>query len=226
MYTPLPFKPDRTACLSFATRRGFGVVCAWDGSKPVAAPVPFTLQFSSDGTPLVTFHLARQNPLARLGDGRTPLVLVVNGADAYVSADWYASPDQVPTWLYQSVQLTGPAALLSDDELATHLDAVSATFESSLAPKPPWTIAKMSPGRRAAMTKAIVGMMLRVDQVEGSFKLNQHKSDADHVVVSTALSQRDEPGARQIASAMRALRPHLVATIEGTDETMPTGEMI
>ena len=23
--------------------------------------------------------------------------MVVNGADAYVSADWYASPDQVPT---------------------------------------------------------------------------------------------------------------------------------
>jgi predicted FMN-binding regulatory protein PaiB len=32
-------------------------------------------------------------------------LLAVNAADAYVSADWYASPDQVPTWLYQAVHL-------------------------------------------------------------------------------------------------------------------------
>jgi transcriptional regulator len=223
MYTPPQFKPDRAACLSFAAARGFGTVCAWDGAKPVAAMVPFAIEFSSDGTPLLTFHFARQNPLARLGDGHTPLVMVVYGADAYVSADWYASPDQVPTWLYQGVHLTGPAALLSDAELADHLDAVSATFESSLAPKPRWTVSKLSAGRREAMKKAIVGMMLRVDRVEGSFKLNQHRSDADHVAVATALSQRGDPAARQVAEAMRALRPHLVAEF-GAEVMMPTGE--
>ena len=71
MYTPPQFKPDRAACLSFAAARGFGTVCAWDGAKPVAAMVPFALEFSSDGTPLLTFHVARQNPLARLGDGHS-----------------------------------------------------------------------------------------------------------------------------------------------------------
>ena len=43
--------------------------------------------------------------------------MAVNGADAYVSPDWYASPDQVPTWLYQSVHLTGTVRQLSDSEL-------------------------------------------------------------------------------------------------------------
>ena len=71
----------------------------------------------------------------------TSWLLAVNGADAYVSPDWYASPDQVPTWLYQAVHLTGTGA----DHCRTtnsrqHLDALSAKFESWLAPKPPWTI--------------------------------------------------------------------------------------
>ena len=37
-------------------------------------------------------------------------LMAVNGADAYVSPDWYVSPDQVPTWLYQAVHLTGTGA--------------------------------------------------------------------------------------------------------------------
>jgi transcriptional regulator len=189
--------------------RGFGTVCAWRDGKPLAAAVPFECSYSSDGTPLVSFHVARQNPLVRLGDARTPWIMAANGADAYVSADWYASPDQVPTWLYQSVHLTGPAAVMSAQELDAHLDRLSALFESSLAPKPMWRKASMPPGRREAMQQAIVGVMMRVDEVEGSFKLNQHRSDADHVAVATALARLGDAGGRQIAAEMRAMRPQL-----------------
>jgi transcriptional regulator len=51
--------------------------------------------------------------------------------------------------------------------------------------------------------------MMRVDKVEGSFKLNQHKSDADHLAVATALARQDDPGAQGIAKQMVALRPQL-----------------
>ena len=33
MYTPPFFKPDRAASLAFAEARGFGTVCAWDGTS-------------------------------------------------------------------------------------------------------------------------------------------------------------------------------------------------
>jgi transcriptional regulator len=96
---------------------------------------------------------------------------------AYLSPDWYASPDQVPTWLYQAVHLTGTVRKQSDDELGRHLDALSAKFENWLAPKPPWLASKMTAGRLDAMKKAIVGLVMTVEAVEGSFKLNQHKSE-------------------------------------------------
>ena len=107
MYTPPMFKPDRAASLGFAEARGFGTVCAWDGAKPIASSLPFYLAYADDGTPRVAFHVARHNPLAKLADGMSSWLLAVTGADAYVSPDWYVSPDQVPTWLYQAVHLTG-----------------------------------------------------------------------------------------------------------------------
>jgi transcriptional regulator len=211
MYTPPKFQPDRTKALAFAESRGFGTVCSWNGRKPIASALPFCLDYGNDGTPRVAFHVARHNPLVKLADGASPWVMAVNGADAYVSADWYASPEQVPTWLYQAVHLTGTVRLLSDGELGPHLDALSTRFESWLAPKPVWTSAKMTAGRLEAMKKAIVGLVMSVEEVEGSFKLNQHKSDVDHVAVASALGQQPDAGAQLLATEMQALRPHLFA---------------
>jgi transcriptional regulator len=207
MYTPPMFKPDRAASLAFAQARGFGLVCAWDGAKPTASPLPFFLSFADDGTPRAAFHVARHNPLVALAGRSGAWLLAVNGPDAYVSPDWYVSPDQVPTWLYQVVHLTGAVRILSDDELAEQIDTLSSRFENWLLPKKPWSSSKMAAGRLDAMKKAIVGLVMTVEEVEGSFKLNQHKSDADYSAVGNALASQPDADAREIAGLMRELRP-------------------
>jgi transcriptional regulator len=203
------FKPDRAASLGFADARGFGTVCAWDGTKPVASSLPFYLTAADDGTPQALFHVARGNPLAALADGKSRWLLAVNGADAYISPDWYVSPDQVPTWLYQAVHLTGSVRVMSESELAAHLDALSAKFEGWLAPKPAWLVSKVTAGRLDMLKKAIVGLVMSVDEVEGSFKLNQHKSDADQVAIAATLAQQHDEAAQTIGKQMIALRPLL-----------------
>jgi transcriptional regulator len=225
MYTPPMFKPDRAASLGFAQARGFGTVCAWDGNRPIASSLPFVLTSADDGTPLAAFHVARGNPLAGLADANSSWLLAVNGADAYVSPDWYLSPDQVPTWLYQAVHLTGPVRRQSDSELGPHLDMLSAKFENWLAPKPPWTSSKMTAARLDTLKKAIVGLVMTVGEIEGSFKLNQHKSDVDHVAVADALALQADADAQQLAGAMRALRPQLfdVRATQRGDNAMPEG---
>ena len=110
----------------------------------------------------------------------------------------------MPTWLYQSVHLTGTVRQLSDDELAVQIDTLSAKFEKWLLPKKPWTSAKMTAARLETMKKAIVGLVMTVAEVEGSFKLNQNKSDADYAAV---------------AGALAAQEPTQVATDSGIDET-------
>jgi transcriptional regulator len=211
MYTPPMFKPDRAAGLAFAQARGFGTACAWDGSKPIASALPFYLSYAADGTPQAAFHVARHNPLIKLADGTSSWLLAVNGADAYVSPDWYVSPDQVPTWLYQAVHLTGPVRMLSDDELAVQVDTLSAKYENWLLPKTPWTSTKMTAARLEALKKMIVGLVMTVEEVEGSFKLNQHKSEADYTAVANALASQRDAGSQQIAGLMREVRPQAFA---------------
>jgi transcriptional regulator len=209
MYTPPMFKPERAASLAFAEARGFGTVTAWDGRKPVASSLPFYLAYADDGTPHAAFHVARNNPLLQLADGKSHWLMAVTGADTYVSADWYVSPDQVPTWLYEAVHLTGTVRMLSDSELGPHLDALSAKFEHWLAPKPPWSVSKVTAGRLDMLKKAIVGLVMTVDEVEGSFKLNQHKSDADYAAIASTLLQRPDEATQTIGKEMVALRPQL-----------------
>ena len=222
MYTPPPFKPDRAASLAFAQARGFGTICGWDGHKPIASLLPFYLTYADDGTPLAAFHLARHNPLLSLADGTSSWLLAVGGADAYVSPDWYVSPDQVPTWLYQAVHLTGPVRKMSDDELAVQIDTLSAKFEDWLLPKKPWTSSKMTAGRLDAMKKAIVGLVMTVTEVEGSFKLNQHKSETDYAAIACALAAQTDMGAQRIAHLMKETRPTAFAgETNGLERTVP-----
>ncbi|MBR0701015.1 FMN-binding negative transcriptional regulator [Bradyrhizobium diazoefficiens] len=210
MYTPPFFKQDRAASLKFAEERGFGTMCAFDGKRPIASPLPFYLTYAADGTPQAAFHVARHNPLLKLAGGDASWLLAVNGPDAYVSPDWYVSPDQVPTWLYQSVHLSGPVRPLTDDELSVQIDTLSEKFETWLLPKKPWTSGKMTAGRLESMKKAIVGLVMNVEEVEGSFKLNQHKSDADYAAIANALGAGDAD-AKQISQLMRQARPQVFA---------------
>ena len=209
MYAPSFFQPDRAASLAFAAARGFGTVCAYGGAKPVASALPFCLEYLNDGTPVAAFHVARGNALAALADGKSSWLIAVNGADTYVSPHWYASPDQVPTWLYQAVHLSGPVRTMSGRDLNEHLDALSAKFEGWLAPKPCWSTGEMTAGRREALMKAIVGLVMTVEDIEGSFKLNQHKSDVDHAAIAIELLGQGDADAQAIAKQMVALRPQL-----------------
>ena len=203
-----------------AERRGFGLVCAHDGKMPVVSWLPFHIAYAGDGTPIATFHVARPNPLASPELYGQTWLLAVSEADAYVSPRWYASPQQVPTWLYKAVNLSGPVHALSVAELVQHLDALAEQFEAAAAPLPPWTMSEVAAGRRAALTGAIVGLSMAVEHVEGSFKLNQHKSDADHVAVVTALAAQDDAGAKSIAADMRAMRPHAFVAERSLDDAV------
>lgn len=211
MYTPPMFKSDRAASLAFAEARGFGTVCAWNGKRPIASSLPFYLSYGDDGTPHALFHVARNNPLIQAADSVTPWALAVNGADAYVTPDWYVSADQVPTWLYQAVHLTGPVRTMNEDELVVQIDTLSAKFEDRLLPKKPWTSGKMTVARLEALKKGIVGLSMRVEDVEGSFKLNQHKSEADYAAVAKGLAALSDQGSRTISRLMRETRPQAFA---------------
>jgi transcriptional regulator len=158
---------DRDAMLAFLADIAFCTICV-DGPALVHAPVIVA------GPDRIRFHLSRGNRAAAAMEGKRGLVSCL-GPEAYISPDWYGSPDQVPTWNYLAVEAEGPLRQLDETELAQLLDDLSAAHESRLAPKPLWTRAKMTPGRFEAMLKAITGYELSIETLRGTRKLGQNK---------------------------------------------------
>jgi transcriptional regulator len=193
--------------LQFAAERGFGIVVASDERGPRASHVPFVLHRGGAGV-VAQLHLTARNPLVALADGERRFLLIVAGADSYVSNDWYASPDNVSTWLYEAVHLSGVAHQRELDDNRAHGDALLATSEARL-PKQPWDLAQMEPSKRETMLAAIRVIDIVIDEIEGQSKLNQHKSDEDHIAVANRLARRGDSAGRALAQKMRASRPGL-----------------
>jgi transcriptional regulator len=154
----------------------------------------------------VLFHVSRRNRIADHLAGR-PVLISVLGRHAYQSANWYASPDQVPTWHYEAVEIEGVANEVSEGELVALIDRLSQTMERRYSPERPWTRAEMAPGKFEALTKAIIGFEVQPTQIRGTRKFNQSKGNAD--LAATIEGQR------------RAGREDIVAAIE---ELMPRGK--
>jgi transcriptional regulator len=201
------FRIEEERVLAFVAGRGFGVIVAADARGPRGSHVPFVIQQRDDRV-IVQIHLTAKNPLVGLADGNRRFLLIVSGDDAYVSNDWYASRDNVSTWLYEAVHLSGVAHLRERDENRGHGDALLAVSEERL-PKQPWKLVQMEPTKRESMLASIRVIDLVVDQIEGQSKLNQHKSDQDHVAVANQLARTEDTGSRRLAERMRALRPGL-----------------
>ena len=165
---------DREQMLAFAGERAFAHIFASPDEElfVVHAPVLVTDRGS------LLFHVARRNRIAEHLPNRRVLISIA-GREAYQSANWYVSDNQVPTWHYEAVEIEGQARSLSDDELVDLLDRLSDRFEGIVSPERPWTRAKMEPGKFEAMTKAIVGLEVVPSEVRGTRKFNQHKSAED-----------------------------------------------
>jgi transcriptional regulator len=177
---------DEATLLAHLAAHPFVTLAAAPEGRLRVAHAPVVVRRLPGGV-VLDFHLSRGNALAGSIPAGFRAVVVSLGADAYVSPDWYERPGQVPTWNYVSVEAEGPVVGLDDAGLTSLLDDLSAQEEARLAPKPPWTRAKMSPGRFEAMTRAIIGARLTVERLEGTTKLSQDKPDADRARVIAAL---------------------------------------
>ncbi len=206
MYVHPAFRTDTADALAMLGARGFGLlVVADDAGLPHAVHVPFEAGRHGEDGLRIGLHVARANPIHALaGEAGRPALLAVQGPDAYISPDWYGVPNQVPTWTYTAVHLSGLARTLPPERLHDHLERLSGAFEARLAPKPPWRMEKMEPHRLEGMMRAIVGIEVLVPAsgIQAQRKLSQHKGEMERRGAIAGLSARPEPGARAVAGLM------------------------
>lgn len=165
---------DSQRNLDFARERAFGILSVNGDDGPLLSHIPFVLSEQGD---VADLHLVRSNPIARNLTVPLKAKIAASGGDSYISPDWYGIEDQVPTWNYVAVHLTGVLELCPQEELRALLDRQSAFFEDQLLPKAPWKTDKMTPDVLDKMMRQIVPCRFTITGVDGTWKLSQNKPD-------------------------------------------------
>ncbi len=202
MYVPKHFAETRVEVLrEFVRAHPLGLLVA--GPELEATHVPMLL----DGERL-RCHVARANPIWKGLEGAA-VVAVFSGPAHYVSPSWYPSKAEdgrvVPTWNYTAVQVRGAATLFEGrDELVAHLTEMVEAQESRF--EQPWRVTDAPAEYLDGLTRAIVGIEVRVSEVTGKFKLSQNRPAADRDAVIAALEALGDRAADEVAELMRGLR--------------------
>jgi transcriptional regulator len=205
MYVPKVFKTDDAEAIGFLKERAFGVLVVEGADGPTGVQVPFLTLEHDDGSVSLELHVAHANPIHEVIGESCRVLLVCQGPDGYISPDWYGVADQVPTWAYRAVHVSGIAHVLPEHEIRGVVDRLSAHFEARFAPKKPWTSDKTAPEKLAAMTRAIVAIGIAVEAIDGADKLNQHKGETSLRGAATGLAERPDAGSREIGLLMAGL---------------------
>lgn len=172
----------------------------------LASHIPVLLDPDEGPNGTVYAHLARANrQWQELGNGSEAL-LVFQGPDAYVSPGYYPSkaqdPRTVPTWNYLAVHAYGQAEVIQDG--ARLLEIVSRlTDRHEQGRSVPWQVADAPADYIEGMLRAIVGVRLPIDRLQGARKLSQNRSAIDVEGVRRGLVASADPLDNQLAAQMR-----------------------
>lgn len=203
MYIPKHFAAeDANALIARLSRRFAGVLITVDADGTLTAThLPILWDAEKK---IVTGHIARANPQWRQGAARG--LIVLTGAEAYVSPSWYPSKAEhgkaVPTWNYEAVHLSGQVEWFDEPaRLEAVVRDLSAMHEEG-RPQP-WTLDEAPRAYIEAMLRGIVGVALHAERIEAKRKLSQNKSEADYAGVVEALAASEDCVAREVAALMR-----------------------
>jgi transcriptional regulator len=125
--------------------------------------------------------VARNNPQwSEAADGES--LMIIQGADSYVSPSWYASKAEhgrvVPTWNYSTAHVYGTLVVHDDPawlagQVRRLTDANEAAFDH------PWGVDDAPERYIAGQLRAIVGLELVIARIEAKAKLSQNRPAAD-----------------------------------------------
>jgi len=190
MYSPSVFREERLPVLHDAIRANpLGTLITGGRSGLIANVLPFSLHMSAEGD-VLRAHLARANgQIADLKE-RTPVIVMFQGPQAYVSPSWYPAKAEhgkvVPTWNYVVVQAWGTPAIIEDrDWLRSQLEHLTTAHEGGRAQ--PWRMDDAPADFIEALLNAIVGLEVPVERIGGKWKVSQNQPLPNRVGVMEGL---------------------------------------
>jgi transcriptional regulator len=203
MYIPKHFQPSNKAAQEFLSQIESGHLVSNTEKGLVSTLLP--LIYDQETNSLLG-HVAKLNVQASLPTNQEALVISMLN-EAYISPNWYASKEEhhkvVPTWDYMMVHAYGQLVIHNDPDWILHqVTRLTNHFEVN-QPKP-WNVDQAPTDYVDGQIRAIVGVELKINRIEASFKMSQNKSKAD---LDGVISGLQKAGKVSISEAINALRP-------------------
>lgn len=206
MYIPSAFVETRADVLAeFIAQHSFGTLVTSDASKGLCAShLPFLFHSATgSGQPTIFAHVAKANPQWKVLRPDVEVLVIFTGPHAYISPRWYEAKLAVPTWNYTAIHVYGRSRLIDDPKLVRQI--LSETVKKYEGDEPgAWRDSDLPEDFIAKMASAVVAFAIDVTRIEGKFKLNQNRSEADRKSVIAALEADASEDSRAIAELMRA----------------------
>lgn len=211
MYQPPHFKETRQDVLHGLIRaHPLGLLISNGDDGPVANAIPFLLDADIGPNGRLRAHLAKANPQWRLlaDNPGSPVLVVFQGADAYVTPSWYETKREtgkvVPTWNYAIVQVRGTVSVVEDTAwIARQITELTAFQEGDR--KLPWAVTDAPETYIQSQIKGIIGLELTITGIDGKWKVSQNRPVADRVGVAEGLDTEASSGdAHEMAGMVRA----------------------
>ena len=195
MYLPAHFEEHRSTVLHELVRRcPLGLLIRQTVAGDLCADsVPFVLDADPRGGPgLLRGHVARANPLWHDTRVDSPVLVVFQGPQAYISPSFYPSKAEhgkvVPTWNYVMVQARGRLQAI-DDAPWLHAFVTRLTDRHESSRRTPWAVSDAPPDYIGGMLRAIVGIEIALNELTGKWKVSQNRSAHDRDGVARGLGE-------------------------------------
>jgi len=204
MYNPVHFREVRPEELhAFIRAHPLGTLVTSGPEGPEASHLPVFLDADAGR---LRCHMARSNQQWRqlMSGGR--VLVIFTGAGHYITPNWYPEKRKhgkvVPTWNYVAVHVSGSARVFDDStSLLRHLNELTDFNEAGFAER--WSVADAPPEFLEGMARAIVGVEITVDRIEGKWKVSQNRSAEDQQGVIGGLEALGSPAGKEMAQLMR-----------------------
>jgi transcriptional regulator len=157
------------------------------------------LEETDDDSISIVSHFGRPDEVAH-ELGQHEVLVIVQGPHGYISPNWYAEGDFVPTWNHVTAHLYGVPEILSDDENFRILGDLVDHFERRM-PTPVSLDIDEAKARRIA--RGTVGLRIRVTRFDARAKLSQNKPPEVREAIMTALEGSGPYSDAALAAEMR-----------------------
>jgi len=191
MYQPPHFVENRLAVQHALIREhSLGLLIAAGPHGLQANYIPFLIDAEDSERGTLRAHLARANPQTEELAAVTECLVVFQGPQHYISPSLYPTKREtgkvVPTWNYITVHAWGRPTVMDDAAwLRRQLDDLTRHKEAPRSE--PWQVADAPEPFIAAQIKAIVGLEIPIQRIEGKWKVSQNRPAADQAGVVAGL---------------------------------------